>query len=132
MTQKKLNKRQTQALRTKLGRLARNTCSRYDCDACPFATCVVEIQTDRIDSNTCPKFVKEVLPAEPLLESQYYGALSDTHPMKPKVVALGNKKNCARCNDEFIAKGNRAKYCEFCKKVAKREQTVKSNRLSGK
>lgn len=111
-----LTKRQTQTLRTKLGRHARTNCASYGCDACPFAVCVVEIQAERIAANTCPYFVQRVLPADPILERDYQDALPSGHPCKPVAITESKAagKRCAKCEIPFTARSNRQLYCAGC------------------
>jgi hypothetical protein len=91
--------------------------------------CVVTIQTDSMPGNVCPVFMRTVLPVDSELMNEYLEYFPPDYPLKKK---RRNMKPCDKCGDKFEAKSNRAKYCEHCRKVAKREQTVRSNRNSGK
>ncbi|WP_025783066.1 hypothetical protein [Sporosarcina sp. D27] len=125
----RLTKRQTQALRTKLGRQAKK-CAAYDCDACPFELCVVEIQADRIAANTCPYFIKHVLPENPKLEADYLDALPASHPAKPKRKSdePSTGKRCATCFIEFKPRSNRQKYCSGCADERRKEKEAERMR----
>lgn len=123
MSHKKLTKRQTQALRTRMGRYAKSKCARYGCDACPFVNCVVEIQTDRIESNTCPKFIREVLPGDPALESDYLNALTVDHPAKPIALRTTGKR-CDTCSIEYTPRSNRQRFCAKCSKENEKRQAL--------
>lgn len=127
MRSKKLTKRQTQALRTRLGRYAKSKCARYGCDACPFAVCVVEIQTDRIESNSCPIFTREVLPGDPVLESDYLNALPVEHPAK--LNGLGKTgKRCGTCSVVFTPQSNRQRFCTKCADENEKKQALARQR----
>ena len=118
-----MNKRERYSLRSKLGRKAKADCVNYGCDTCPFATCVVEIQTDSIDSNTCPFFVTSVLPSDELLYNDYIEALSRDHPLKAvKGEVEVTTKDCTRCHKAFILNSNRQKYCKSCADSVTRRQ----------
>lgn len=110
-----MNKRKLYSLRSKLGRKAKADCVNYGCDSCPFATCVVEIQTDSIESNTCHYFVTSVLPSDKILYNDYIEALSKEHPLKEvKGEVEVITKGCNRCHNVFIPNSNRQKYCKSC------------------
>lgn len=124
----RLTARETQSLRAKLGRHARSNCASYGCDACPFAVCVVEIQAERIAANTCPYFVRHVLPSDPVLERDYQDALPNSHPAKtkPEVVATG--KRCATCEVRFEPRSNRQLYCAGCAEERRKQKEAERKR----
>lgn len=118
-----MNKRERYSLRSKLGRKAKSDCVNYSCDSCPFAECVVEIQTDRVESNTCPYFVKYVLLSDEILYNEYLEALPKEHPLKVvKGEVVAKTKGCSRCNIEYIPNSNRQKYCKSCADSVTRRQ----------
>lgn len=118
-----MNKRERYSLRSKLGRKAKAGCVNFGCDTCPFAKCVVDIQTDRIESNTCPYFVKHVLPSDEILYNAYIGELPKEHPLKAvKGEVEVITKDCARCHNAFIPNSNRQKYCKSCADSVTRRQ----------
>ncbi|VDG98857.1 Uncharacterised protein [Lysinibacillus sphaericus] len=110
MTRMKLTGRQHSSLRGRIARMARKSCANY-CGGCPFATCIVQIDTGRIESNVCPYFVKSVLPMDTKLESEYtaavYGTDYDNH--------------CERCKVGFEPTSNRQKYCPDCSAIIRKE-----------
>jgi hypothetical protein len=130
-----MNQRKRKSLRGRLARLAKNNCANYkanpyvECELTMCKLCVVQIETDSMVGNVCPYFMRNVLPAEPKLMNEYLDYFPQDYPLKKK---RRNMKSCGRCSEEFEAKSNRAKYCIHCRKVVKREQTVLSNRNSGK
>lgn len=125
------NKRKINSIQSQLGRLARHNCTNYQTGGgCPLQTCgscIVGIKTDSLPGNVCPYFMRHVLPADPELESEYLDYMPASYPLK-KTGRRRNMKECARCGGRFEAKSNRAKYCEPCRGVVKRAQTVESNR----
>jgi len=126
-----MNKRERYSLRSKLGRKAKADCVNHGCDTCPFATCVVEIQTDSIESNTCPYFVTSVLPSDELLYNDYIEALSRDHPLKAvKGEVEVITKDCTRCHNAFIPNSNRQKYCKSCADSVTRRQWRESKAIA--
>lgn len=125
-----LTKRQTQSMRAKLGRHARTNCASYGCNACPFAVCVVEIQAERIAANTCPYFVKHVLPADPTLERDYQYALPSGHSCKPVAIteSKATGKRCATCEILFQPRSNRQNYCAKCSAQRRKEKEAERKR----
>lgn len=129
----RVTQRQQQNLRTRLGREAKS-CSAYgNKDVCPFFdNCVVEIQTDRIASNTCPTFVTAVLPGNPSLEKEYIDALPDLHPVKVRAEGIAEDKpegkRCETCDKEFTPRSNRQKYCTKCSAERRKESEAKRQR----
>lgn len=121
-----MNQRKVRSIQSKLARLARNNCALYkngECDLQRCGQCIVEIQTDTLPGNVCAYYMKSVLPAKPALMNDYLSYFP-----RESMIQQANVKNCSRCGDFYEAKGNRAKYCDHCKTIAKREQTVASNR----
>lgn len=124
----RLTKRQTQSLRSKLGRHAATNCASYRCDACPFAVCVVEIQADRIAANTCPYFIKSVLPSDPVLESEYMDALPNSHPAKPKPEIEATGKRCETCSIRYEPRSNSQRFCTSCASENRRKKEAERKR----
>lgn len=121
-----MNQRKVRSIQSKLARLARNDCASYKDGACELqrcGQCIVAIETETLPGNVCGYFMKSVLPAKPALMNEYLSYFP-----RVSTIQKANVKNCSRCCDPFEAKGNRAKYCDHCKTIAKREQTVASNR----
>lgn len=116
-------KREQRALRRRLARHAKN-CANYNDKKCIdnlCGLCIVAIDSDRIEANTCPFFVKYVLPSDELLAHEY------AKYFEQKDKPCGTVAQCVRCGDDYIKKSNRAKYCEHCRRVRKRQQTIDSN-----
>lgn len=128
-----MNQRKVKSMRSKLGRLAKGCASYKEGGGCHVqrcGLCVVQIETDSPVGNVCPYFMRSVLPADPKLETEYLSYF----PQKQQKETEGsrNLKDCARCGDKFRPGSNRARYCKHCRKVAKRQQTVESNRRQRK
>ncbi|MDJ0332116.1 hypothetical protein [Planococcus sp. S3-L1] len=133
-----LTLQESKQLRKRLGNHAKASCPFASTIECPFGnTCAVTIQTERIASNTCLYFVKELLPQDKELEREYHDALPASHPMKkpqelmPKRSpqeaareALGNR-SCKRCGNSYAPTGTRQERCKDCAAIAKRESDKK-------
>lgn len=127
-----MNRRKLKSIRSRLARLARNNCANYQGGKClimPGGQCIVEIETDRLPANVCPYFMKFVLPADSKLMDEYLEYFPRGYPLKKD---KPNLKPCVRCGELYEKRGNRAKYCNHCRKIVKRAQTVESNRRNGK
>lgn len=48
--------------------------------------------------------------------------LTEAAALETEIFHHGNVRSCARCGKPFVPGGNRAKYCDECKVVAKKEQ----------
>ncbi|WP_353958395.1 cysteine-rich VLP protein [Bacillus sp. DX4.1] len=99
-------------------RLVRDTCACYtskegNCiyqEKCPFLNSLYYRDKEvKFESKRCDYFEKHVLPADKELYALYFNEGQ-------------NGKVCAVCNDHFIAKGNRAKYCDSCRGDVRKKQ----------
>ena len=127
-----MNQRKLRSIRSRLARLARNNCANYKDGACEIqrcGQCIVEIETDGFPGNVCPYFMLAILPSNTKLQDEYLDYFPRGYPLKKD---KPNLKPCVRCGELYEKRGNRAKYCNHCRKIVKRAQTVESNRRNGK
>lgn len=128
-----MNQRKINSIQSNLARLARDQCASYKegglCDIQRCGLCVVGIKTDSLPGNVCSYFMRSVLPADAKLFDEYLDYFPQGYPLKKD---RPNMKPCQQCGDLFEKRSNAAKYCEHCKTVVKRRQTVESNRKNGK
>ncbi|WP_205753525.1 cysteine-rich VLP protein [Bacillus cereus] len=112
---------------TKVKRLVRETCACYtpkegNCvyqAKCPFLQSMYYRDKEvKFESKRCEYFETYVLPADKELYALYFNEGR-------------SGKVCEVCNDYFIAKGNRAKYCDGVRKRQARERMRKYNRKIG-
>lgn len=82
-------------------------------------TCRFFRDTSKPDDIRCRYFETSVLPAEPLLESRYWGG--------GQSVA---SDSCTRCKRPFVRKSNRQKYCTACRDVVRRGQVREAVRMT--
>lgn len=103
---------------TKVKRLVRETCACYtpkegNCvyqAKCPFLHSMYYREKEvEFESKRCDYFETHVLPAGKELYLLYFN-----EGQKGKV--------CEVCNNHFIAKGNRAKYCDGCRDGVRKRQ----------
>ncbi|WP_353961217.1 cysteine-rich VLP protein [Paenibacillus sp. S-12] len=74
-------------------------------------TCRFFRECRKPDDIRCRYFEESVLPAEPLLESRYWGSSASIQ-----------SDNCVRCKCPFVRKSNRQKYCTTCRDEVRRGQ----------
>ncbi len=48
--------------------------------------------------------------------------LTEAAGLEAEIFHDDNVRRCARCGKPYVAHGNRAKYCDECKVIAKKEQ----------
>ncbi|MCK6256809.1 hypothetical protein LCY76_09400 [Fictibacillus sp. KIGAM418] len=72
----------------------------------------------------CPYFEKNVLPANPALESEYKRYFGEA-------AAAGSKiGKCDRCGSSFAKTSNRAKYCGRCRDIERKRKEAARKRGS--
>ncbi|MEH7374932.1 cysteine-rich VLP protein [Neobacillus drentensis] len=116
------NKRKTDSIRSRLARLARNSCATYNDGACALqqcGLCVVTIKTDTLPGNVCPYFMKSVLPADAPLMNEYLEYFPKDYPLQKTKKKLST---CQRCNEQFQKRSNSAKYCDDCRALNERDK----------
>lgn len=87
--------------------LVRRECCNYDSGNCILLDCTCP-QTITYSHIICKWFKTAVLPLDKELHIEL---------MKPK-----NTASCAVCGKDFIKQGNRAKYCDTCRKLVLNKQ----------
>ncbi|OUB32232.1 hypothetical protein BK739_07315 [Bacillus thuringiensis serovar pirenaica] len=116
-------------IETKVKRLVRETCACYtpkegNCvyqEKCPFLHSMCYRGKEvKFESKRCDYFETHVLPADKELHALYFNEGQ-------------SGKVCGVCNNYFIAKGNRAKYCDGCRdKVRKRQSGERMRKFNQK
>ncbi|KFN03888.1 conjugal transfer protein [Bacillus clarus] len=109
---------------TKVKRLIRNTCACYtpkegNCiyqAKCPFLHSMYYRDREvKFESKRCDYFETHVLPADKELYALYFNE------------GQGGKV-CEVCSGHFVAKGNRAKYCDACRNEVRKRQSRERTR----
>lgn len=81
--------------------------------------CVVCIRTDSMPGNVCPYFMRHVLPGDAKLNDEYLEYFPASYSLRKEKKKVAE---CLRCGDAFEKKGNRAKYCNECRKLNERDK----------
>ena len=96
-------------------RIIRSCCSNYDDGRCLL-----------LDENSCPQMITKSVICRffrhVLLEDQQ-GQL-----LKVEIFNRNTLKTCFICGSKYQSVGNRAKYCEICKRIIHRKQKTESKR----
>jgi len=120
-----MNKRQTNALQSRLHKHAAKGCSNHTgSDGCLITMhgkCVLSFAADRVTANVCPYYMKAVGPNETKLFEEYLQFFPKNYPLKPKPKVEYTDK-CAKCGKGYPRKSNRQIYCTNCTAEIRREK----------
>jgi hypothetical protein len=111
-------------VKRKIQALVRDSCANYDGDG----LCLLEgsdgcrvcryFRSNDRERNRCRYFETAVLPADPSLENEYRRELDALS----SIAATTPTHRCARCNEPFVKRSNRAKFCDDCRAIVRRDQ----------
>jgi hypothetical protein len=111
-------------LKRKVQSLVKESCANYDTDG----LCLLEgpdgcrvcryWRSNGHERNRCRYFETAVLPADPSLENEYRRELDALSSIAETITT----HRCARCGDTFVKRSNRAKFCDDCRAIVRRDQ----------
>jgi Cysteine-rich VLP len=118
-------------IKRKIQSHVKSLCANYDADG----LCLLETSPDGCrtcgywrsngyEYNRCHYFETAVLPADKALETAYRRGLNTLYG----IVGTRVSQRCARCNEPFEKRSNRAKYCDDCRELVHRDQKRKHAR----
>jgi hypothetical protein len=111
-------------IKRKIQAHVKSHCANYDTDG----LCLLEgpdgcrvcryWRSNGYEYNRCRYFETAVLPSDQALESEYRRGLDVLYGINYAT----SRNRCARCGDPFVKRSNRAKFCDDCRAIVRRDQ----------